>query len=264
MREWRNGNFVNFKYAKGKTDIYGRMFHDYYEIYMLLDGEVEFINNHLKQKLNPFQVVVIPPGEYHQFAVYGDIENYERCVINIYPEIAEKNILKSALSDRELLSFTENDRIIKNFLYLTDCLNDVSKTDFSYILSAVATDIVFLIKNSTDTKEIQTGNLSQLSLKLMDYINEHFREELDLKILSSLFYCSVSSLCHTFKKDFGISIKKYIIQKRLTASHIALQKGKKPEEVSIKFGFSNYSSFYRDYKKHFGVAPSQTYKKPSA
>jgi len=157
-----------------------------------------------------------------------------------------------------LLSLTESDRIIKHFLYLNECLFSVSECDFSHILSAVATDIVFLIKNNQNAQELFHGNLCHLSLNLMNYLNEHFAEQLDLEMLSRTFYCSVSSLCHIFKRDFGISIRKYIIQKRMNASNIALQRGEKPEEVSIKYGFSNYSTFYRDYKKYFGIAPKDT------
>jgi len=250
--------FVNYKYAKGKTDIYGRMFHECYEIYLLLGGEVEFLNDHARQKLAPFQLVIIPPGEYHQFITTNDIDNYERCVLNIYPEFLEGTILNDALSGKELLSLTESDRIIKHFLYLNECLFSVSECDFSHILSAVATDIVFLIKNNQNAQELFHGNLCHLSLNLMNYLNEHFAEQLDLEMLSRTFYCSVSSLCHIFKRDFGISIRKYIIQKRMNASNIALQRGEKPEEVSIKYGFSNYSTFYRDYKKYFGIAPKDT------
>lgn len=258
MKEVRNSDYVTFKYAKGKTDIYGKMFHDYYELYMLLDGKVEFINNHIRQTIKPFQLVIIPPGEYHQFIVGGNMEDYERCVINIHQELLDPDILGTALAGKELLSLTESDRITKHFLYLIRCLSDIDDLDYSHILSAVTTDIVFLIKNNTDAQKLFDGNLCPLSLKLMSFLNEHFAEQLDLDLLSRRFYCSVSLLCHVFKKDFGISIKKYVIQKRMNASSMALQRGEKPEEVSIKYGFPNYSTFYRDYKKYFGISPSDT------
>ena len=44
----------------------------------------------------------------------------------------------------------------------------------------------------------------------MHYIDEHYTQQLDLSSLSRRFHISVSSLCHIFKEDFGISIKKYI------------------------------------------------------
>ena len=258
MKEFRNSNYVNFKYAKGKTDIYGKTFHDYYELFLLLNGDVEFINNHTRQTIKPFQLFIIPPGEYHQFIVTENIENYERCVIEIHPGLIDTGILDSALEGKEVISLTDGDRITKHFLYLIDCLSAVKDSDYPYILSAVTTDIIFLIKNSTDAGKLFNENLCPLSLKLMENLNEHFSEQLDLDLLSGIFYCSVSSMCHIFKRDFGISIKKYILQKRMNASKMALQCGEKPEDVSVRYGFSNYSTFYRDYKKNFGIAPSET------
>lgn len=258
MKEYRTSKYINFKYTNGKTDIYGKMFHNYYELYLLLDGNVEFINNHTRQIIKPFQMVIIPPGEYHQFVVTGNVDHYKRCVIDIHPAFLEADILKTAFARKELLSLTESDRITKHFLYLIDCLSNINKSDFSHIVSAVTTDIIFLIKNDSHAQELFRGNLCNLSLSLMNYLNEHFSEQLNLDLLSRKFYCSISSLCHIFKKDFGISIKKYIIQKRMHTANMALQRGEKPEEVSIKYGFPNYSTFYRDYKKYFGMTPSET------
>lgn len=258
MKENRNSKYVNFKYAKGKTDIYGKTFHGYYEIYLFLNGNVEFINNHTRHILMPFQLVIIPPGEYHQFAVKDDIDSYERCVIDVYPELLESAILKKALSGKELISLNKTDRLTNHFFYLIECLSSVDNSDFSHVLTAVATDIIFLIKNSVETQQLFHGNLSPLSLKLMDYINEHYTEHLNLNMLSDVFYCSVSSICHSFEKDFGISIKKYIMQKRINAANMAIQRGEAPEAVSAEYGFSDYTTFFRNYKKHYGISPSKS------
>ena len=252
--EFRN---IRFKYAKGKTDICSSMLHDCYEIYYFINGDVEYINKAIRKKINPGQIVVIPPGEYHQFSVINNIENYERCVIDIYPEFLDKSVVETALSDKDILSPEKNDRLINNFLYLKECILKLSKEDFSFILPAVATDIVFLIKNYSGIKQLP-DNPDTLSAKLMDYIDKHYRENIVLQKMSDSFHFSVSSLCHTFKRDFGISIKKYIIQKRMTASFLALQNGGKPEEVCSMYGFSNYSTFYRAYIKYFGISPSET------
>lgn len=258
MKQTRKGEYVNFKYAKGKTDIFGRIFHNHYEIYLLLGGEVEFTNNHTRQSISPYQVVIIPPGEYHQFMVGGNIDDYERCVIDIYPGFLPGDMLNDALCGKELLSLDECDRIIRHFIYLKECVSVVDEADFFHILSAVTTDIVFLIKNSSDAQKLYGEKLSRLSISLMNYLDTHFAEDIDLDKLSRRFFCSVSSICHVFKRDFGISIKKYVIKKRINSACMAIQNGEKPEQACVKYGFGNYSSFYRDYKKYMGISPAET------
>ena len=255
---YRKNKNVNFKHARGKNGVLGRMFHDYYEIFLLLNGDVEFISDRIRQKITPLQLVVIPAGEYHQFVIEEAINSYERCVLEIYPDFLPHNILENAFSGKHIITLRENDRITEHFLYLMRCLTSVDEYDFSHILDAVTADIIFLIKNNLNTAEPSNANISTLSLNVMDYINRHFEQNPELDILSQKFYCSVSTICHVFKKDFGISIKKYILSKRINAAKMAIQQGGKPEEVSIKYGFSNYSTFYRDYKKYLGISPSET------
>lgn len=256
MRLYCDYGNINFKYAKGKTDIYGNTFHTCYEFYLLLNGKVEFINNHTRQVIEPYQLIIVPPGQYHQFIVSDDIDNYERCVLNIYADHSEQNVLCNALVGKEILALPQSHRIINHFLYLIECISNVNETDLKYILSAVATDIVFLIKNHSGPQALLPGPLHTISMELIRYIDEHYTESLDLDTLSQIFHFSVSSLCHVFKEDFGISIKKYILQKRISAAHMALQRGVHPEEVSAAYGFSTYSTFFRTYKKQFGIPPS--------
>lgn len=262
----RNYSNINFRHTKGKIDIFiNKQIHRYYEIYFLLNGGVEFINDHARRKIAPNSVVIIPPGEYHRFIVAEeDADIYERCVLNIYPEFLGGSVLADALYGKELLVLPPDSRIMENVIYLKDSMAKSNQEDFKYILSAVATDIVFLIKQSTNsTQKITREFLNPISIKIMDYINKNYQSVITLQEIADLFSYSVSSVSHIFKNDFGVSIKNFITEKRMNAIHMSLQNGKKPEEISNEFGFSNYSTFYRSYRKHFGFPPSHTSKSNS-
>ena len=257
MKEYRDSKHINFKYAKGNVDVYGKTFHTCYELYLLLNGDVEFISSHTRQILKPYQLMIIPPGEYHQFRVLGEVANYERCVLNMDLDFLEAETLRQAFFGKELLTLSRNHRIVQHYLYLISCLSGVCQSDFASILPSVGTDIVFLVKNHAMAADIPCGSLRPASVELIGYIDAHYREPLDLAELSQVFHFSVSSLCHIFKESFGISIKKYILQKRMSTAHMALQQGKHPEAVCTECGFSNYATFYRAYKNHFHMSPSQ-------
>ena len=107
------------------------------------------------------------------------------------------------------------------------------------------------------------GELRPISVELMRYINAHFDENINLSAIAEQFFLSISSIRHIFKEDFGLSIKQYILQKRIAAARQALCAGENPKEISTRCGFSDYSTFYRAYRKYYGSAPSQT-KKGSA
>lgn len=258
IKKYFNGACVDFKYAKGEVDIYGNMLHDYYEIYLLINGNVNMMSNKMKRMVEPYQLVIVPPGEYHQFIVEDDIVNYERYVLNIYMGFIDESILCEALDGKAVMTLSANHRIVRHFLYLGESVTEMDNTDFSYVLSAVAKDIIFIIKYTDANDDFVTEDTSCFSYDLMRYIDEHYTEPIDLKRLSQKFHRSISSLCHIFKKNFGVSIKKYILQKRLNASKRSIQNGEKPVEVSLKYGFYNYSAFYRAYQNLFGFSPSET------
>ncbi|MBO5315081.1 MAG: helix-turn-helix transcriptional regulator [Clostridia bacterium] len=260
MRIYRKGEAVDFKYAKSNVDIYGMTFHSCYEIYLFLQGEAEYISPVTRQKLLPFQLIIIPPDEYHQILSYGNKTDYERFVMNIEPHSELADILRETVLSKKTFLLQKNHRIVQNFLYLKSCFENLSEKDFSRVLSAISTDTVVLLKYCNDTFSSCAEGLSETALRTMNYVNAHFTECFDLEFLAEKMFCSVSLLCHEFKNNFGISIKKYIEQKRINLANFELLNGVRPENVCLNSGFSNYPSFFRIYKRYFGVSPSETYK----
>ena len=260
LRELYRSKNVSFKHAVGEIDIFDKMFHECYELFWLQQGDVEFISSRIRRRVYPGQLVVIPPGEY-QFVVHSDKRAYERCVIEVWPDFEEDALLFGALKKIDVLSLTPDHRIVAHFLYLTACLSRCPEQDRQYLLPAVVTDILFLIKNLSVRGALSPGQLSPLSVQLMNTIDAHYTEPLTLEELAAGCFHSVSLICHTFKKDFGISIKKYILQKRMIGARQALREGKSGKEVCLAFGFTEYSTFFRAYRQYFGYAPSATKEK---
>ena len=254
MREYPT---ISFRYTHGKIDVFPeKQFHRHYELYLLLDGAAEFISDHGRHPLSHYQLVVIPPNEYHRFLV-EDTTNYRRCVLALDPDFLGDDVLATALQEKEILSLTPDHRIVQQFLYLTEQLGAQSEEDFRFVLSAAATDIAFLIKQHADTTaQPAQGFRHSLSPAVMEFVNRHYKRPLSLQDIADEFYLSVSAVSHLFKEDFGVSIKKYITEKQMNEIRRRLQQGGKPQELSQEFGFSNYSTFYRSYFRYFGTAPS--------
>ena len=58
-----------------------------------------------------------------------------------------------------------------------------------------------------------------------------------------------------FKQKMGVSVYRYITQRRLIAAKSLIEQGQPLEDVALKVGFSDYSSFYRAFKQEFGISP---------
>ena len=69
---------------------------------------------------------------------------------------------------------------------------------------------------------------------------------------------SQSSLSHIFKRNLNTSVYKYITDKRMTAAQRLLKSGSTPSAAAFECGYSDYTVFYRAYKKYYGISPEQS------
>ena len=96
-----------------------------------------------------------------------------------------------------------------------------------------------------------------LTEKILDYINEHFTEDISITDISENFYMDKYNFCHYFKKQVGVSAWNYIIFRRLNFCNELIKQNVSIDEASYKAGFRNYSNFFRLYKKYMRMTPME-------
>nr|MBQ4319131.1 AraC family transcriptional regulator [Clostridia bacterium] len=67
---------------------------------------------------------------------------------------------------------------------------------------------------------------------------------------------SESTLFRTFRKELGITLHRYITEKRLSYARKLIMDNENPTNIFLDCGYGDYSSFYRAYSKMFGHPPS--------
>ena len=105
-------------------------------------------------------------------------------------------------------------------------------------------------------KESKINKKGPMNL-IAEYISDNLSESLDIKSLAEIVHISSSGITHMFKKEFGIPIHKYIMQKRLIYAKRLIEKGEQLSKICADAGFKDYSSFYKAYTNYFGYAPSK-------
>ena len=93
--------------------------------------------------------------------------------------------------------------------------------------------------------------------RIMAYIETYYAAHITIDDLARRFYVSNSTISHLFKQKMGVSVYRYITQRRLIAAKTLIGQKLPLEEISQKVGFSDYSTFYRAFKQEFGISPRQ-------
>ena len=97
--------------------------------------------------------------------------------------------------------------------------------------------------------------------RAIDYLKEHFSESLNVKELASYVGMSVSSFYQHFKALTGMTPLQYQKKLRLNeARRLILTGSFDVTSTALQVGYESPSQFSREYKRLFGVSPSQDLK----
>ena len=93
-------------------------------------------------------------------------------------------------------------------------------------------------------------------LELVQYMDAHLAEDLDIDDLAERFYISKYHMMRLFRRETGYTVHTYLCQRRLQQARELIDGGMRATEACYRSGFRSYSSFTRAYAKHFGTTPT--------
>lgn len=96
----------------------------------------------------------------------------------------------------------------------------------------------------------------------VDYVEKHLDSVITLQDVAKAVNRSVSFVAHNVPLEYGMSLKKYIREKRMLKAEKMLAAGKLVRECAFELGYKDEFYFSRDFKKYFGFAPRHLRKKP--
>ncbi len=257
--------FYYSDYNLSKVDLHS---HDYYEFYFFVEGDISMQIDENVHAIQVGDIMLIPPGIPHHPIIHSQNIPYGRFVFWISQDYC--NHLLEISPDYVYLM--QHVQIEKDYIFHTDQLtfNSVQSKFLRLIeemhsnhfgknaqVSLYVDDLILhlnrLVHEQTHPvpKKEETALYQSVSL----YIEEHLEEDLSLESLSKKFYVSKYHIAHIFKENLGMSIHQYITKKRLHLCREAIRGSMPITEVYHTFGFGDYSSFYRAFKKEYGISP---------
>ena len=245
---------IKYKHAKGMRDVFGKEFHRFHEIFLFVGGEAFFTTEQKTIRLKPYTLITIPENTFHSFHVVGDEADYERYVLNFYNtkktnELIIKNMTRVSVIERLPAC------ILTDLASLDD--NKYSDHEKKTLTAAKLLCVLVELGHLVPCEEDRSSKFSRTTTKCLDYINQNLCSSLTVAELSKKLNYSRSALTHAFKADLEMPLYRYIIEKKLIYAHKEINAGVSATEAARKYGFSDYSCFYRHYKNYFGASPSE-------
>lgn len=247
--------------------------HDFYEVYLLLRGQVAYTVENNLYNMRPGDLMLVSPLELHQARIRPDGAPYERIVLwigrsyleglssprtsltrcfdttvpghtNLLRLPADRSVETRRVLERLSLLHAEPD-------YGSDLLAQCCLTELLVNLNRDAADRTLQKSLSGDTSSDRVVDA------VVRYINEHYSEPLTLDSLAERFFLSKYHLLRKFETQVGTTVHRYILQKRLLNAKQLLAGGVAPSEACTYCGFGDYANFYRAFRSEYGQTPRQ-------
>lgn len=244
--------------------------HNYYEILFFMEGNVSMMIENVIYHLKNRDILIIPPNTMHHIINHDLSIPYRRFVFWL-----SRNYYRSIKNYSNELSYLfEHTRKNRQYIYSNDVItfNSIQTKLFSLIdeihsnhfakEAKIGTSIYdLIIQLNRIAYEMNTihqhKNHNRLHSNIIQYIENHINEDLTLDSIADTFYVSKYHISHVFKENYGISLHKYITKKRLQMVCNALLNNENITEIFHQYGFKDYSSFYKAFKKEYGYSPKE-------
>lgn len=251
--------------------------HEACEIYYSISGGKQFFIDDRCYETLPGDVFVVAPGEKHRLTEL-EVRRYERFIVFVSPAFlrqistAETDLCpiflhhKSDFCHRLSLGAAQQSRLE----FLLRKITSAEGFGSDLVETAAFTELLILLgglylqqqqalrsQSPAQAKEDSRQCRSPIAPQLLRYIDERITEPLPISQIASAFYISDSYACRIFKEEYGITINKYIQNRRLNIAKSLLSQGLTVTETCERSGFNDYTNFIKLFTRTVGISPKR-------
>ena len=237
--------------------------HDFYEVNLIWSGSMHYQVGERVYHLTNGDILLLAPGQEHCRAQEAELGPCERVVLWLDRTSLQQFCAfgvdpSECFRDSTCLRF-DNEQTMRIGELLDRCMRENESEEFGASMMADTAMIQAMILinrlHRRMARSERRGQSGSLVGRVLEYINNHFSEELTLDGLAARFFISKYHLSREFGRIVGIPVHRYIIQKRLVVAKQMLSEGRSSSMVYQHCGFGDYSNFYRAFRNEYGISP---------
>ncbi len=257
-----NCHFINEEHSKK----HGRLVHshdDYLELFYVYSGEGKYFVDNIRYDIKEGDIVVCNAGVLH-----GEEPQDERRVRSYCVGITDvqfAHLPANHLCSKKTYPVISCNKLSENIKEIFSLIYKYSDSGKNIIASCHALSLSLLLLTReliTKMEKERTENVHTSSQataeRVYNYINEHYREALELRDIADSLKLNEYYLSHAFKKEYGISPIQFAMKLRIgEAQSLLMDSSISIGEISDMLGFSATAHFNRMFKKYVGIPPGE-------
>lgn len=246
--EGKDGHYVREKH-----------WHRSIEIFAVFEGTMTFFINEEKYPLRPGEFILLNSNEIHSI-----VSPYPNHTIVLQIPV---NVFQNYCTQDGMIWFTHRPRSQdrKIMELLENMYQDIQAKEKGYEWK-VQSDffmVIYLLVTKYRKQEVlpeeirQYRKMNRLSM-ITGYIRDHYTKDLSLETVAEVFGYSPSYLSRMFQKYARINYKTFLQDVRVEYGFQELANTDHTiGEIAMKHGFPNQKAFTREFRKKYGLLPSE-------
>ena len=246
--EGKDGHYVREKH-----------WHRSIEIFAVFEGTLAFFINEEEYPLGSGELILLNSNEIHSISS----PEANRTIVLQIP----MNVLRNVETGEGLILFThspkrQDSKIMELIGSMYQELQERG-SEYEWKVQSDFFMLVYLLLTKYRKREIlpeeirHYRKLNRLST-ITDYIRENFTKELSLEMVADRFGYSPSYLSRMFRKYAQTNYKTYLQNVRIEYGFQELANTDHTiGEIALNNGFPNQKAFTREFKKKYGILPSE-------
>lgn len=244
-----------------------RHWHRSVEIFLVLEGSMDFYINSQLYRLSPGRFIIVNSNEVHSI----DCPDPNYTLVMQIPRGLFETYLKDSDSLLFCRSCQKDGRLAELIAQMHEAYERKEEGYLFCILSGfyelmylLVTDYRMAALNIDEEHIRRHENLDRLS-HITNYIQVNYRENLTLEGVARVFGFSPAYLSKMFQKYAGINYKTYVLDLRTQAGYRLLMNTQLPVgEIASDCGFPDSRSFAKAFRKRYGMPPAEYRKERKA
>ncbi|MFA6866001.1 MAG: AraC family transcriptional regulator [Clostridia bacterium] len=236
----------------GLTNFCKKHYHKQLELLYILKGNQKVNINNDSFELAEGDLIIVNPYELHEYKQNG-VVSFVLCIPSRFLEFFENYSGGMYFNT----NYVKKSPVTKQIYSIMTELMDVCGSNDLIVYAKTLLLLSYMVEN-VGLQKMQKEQNSGINAVVVDYINDHYADNITLDDIAK--YCCYSKyyISKTFNKMVNCNINDYINLKRIEAFiHLQSNNTSNISENALAVGFNSTRAFYTAFRKLYNLTPKE-------